>query len=71
MKTVIYEVPNISCSHCVHTIEMEVGAHPGVDLVDAQEDPKKVTITFRQPASEESIKTLLAEINYPVKETAS
>ncbi|MFO8037164.1 MAG: heavy-metal-associated domain-containing protein [Anaerolineales bacterium] len=71
MKTVIYEVPNISCSHCVHTIEMEVGGLPGVELVDAQEDSKQVTITYREPASEMRIKTLLAEINYPVKENES
>jgi copper chaperone len=35
MTTVTYEVPNISCGHCVHTIEMELGDLAGVRTVNA------------------------------------
>lgn len=66
MKTVTYTIPNISCSHCVHTIEMEVAELPGVKSVLAQPDSQQATITFEPPADEEKIKGLLAEINYPV-----
>lgn len=65
MTTVKYSVPNISCGHCVHTIKMEVGELPGVESVEASQDRKEVTITFDDPATEEKILTLMAEINYP------
>jgi copper chaperone len=67
MTTVTYSIPAIHCGHCTHTIEMEVGELKGVQSVKAEQDTKKVTITFDQPASEEKIKTLLAEINYPAE----
>jgi copper chaperone len=66
MTTVTYNVPAIHCMHCTHTIEMEVGELDGVKSVKAELDTKKVTISFENPASEEKIKALLAEINYPV-----
>jgi len=67
MTTVTYTVPAISCGHCTHTIETEVGELKGVQSVKADEATKKVVITFDAPASEESIKSLLAEINYPAE----
>jgi len=66
MTTVSYSVPAVHCEHCTHTIEMEVGELQGVQVVKADLDTKKVQITFDAPASEEKIKTLLAEIDYPV-----
>lgn len=67
MTTVTYTVPAISCGHCTHTIETEVGELAGVQSVKADEATKKVVITFDEPASETSIKALLAEINYPAE----
>ena len=67
MTTVTYTVPAISCGHCVHTIETEVGELQGVQAVKAEETTKKVTITFDAPADEAKIKALLAEINYPAE----
>ncbi len=64
MKTVTYTIPNISCSHCVHTIKTEVGDLAGVKSVDANEKTKVTTITFDSPATEEQIVELLKEINY-------
>jgi copper chaperone CopZ len=46
---------------------MEVGELQGVQSVKADESSKKVVINFDAPANEEKIKTLLAEINYPVE----
>ena len=66
MTTVTYTIPNISCMHCVHTIKTEVGEIAGVKTVDANADTKQATITFEPPATEETIKSLLAEIDYPV-----
>jgi copper chaperone len=67
MTTVTYTVPAISCGHCVHTIETEVGDLTGVQSVKADEATKKVVITFDVPADEARIKALLAEIDYPVE----
>lgn len=64
--TVTYSIPNISCNHCVHTVTMEVGDLAGVKSVQADLEAKQATITFDPPANEDSIKELLAEINYPV-----
>lgn len=67
MTTVTYTVPAISCGHCTHTIETEVGELQGVQSVTANETSKKVEITFDAPANEATIKALLAEINYPAE----
>jgi len=67
MTTVTYTVPAISCGHCTHTIETEVSELQGVLSVKAEIETKKVVITFDAPASEEKIKALLAEINYPAE----
>ena len=67
MTTVTYNVPAIHCGHCTHTIEMEVSELAGVQSVKADLDAKKVEVAFDAPASEDKIKALLAEINYPVE----
>ncbi len=66
MTTVTYSVPAIHCMHCTHTIELEVGELEGVKSVQADMNTKNVTITFDAPASEDRIKALLTEIEYPV-----
>ncbi len=66
MNTVTYTIPQISCKHCTRTITMELSEIEGVTKVDADVQTKQVTITFEEPATEEIIKQLLGEINYPV-----
>ena len=66
MTTLIYKAPDISCGHCVHTIQTEVGELPGVKSVEAKEDSKVVTIGFDSPATKEQIEALMTEIGYPV-----
>jgi copper chaperone len=66
MTTVIYHVSNISCGHCVHTIETELGELDGVLSVHADQESRMVEIDYQPPADEGKIKDLLAEINYPV-----
>jgi copper chaperone CopZ len=65
MTTVTYQIPNISCNHCVHTIKSEVSELNGVLEVKGDPNSKQVTITFDAPASTEKIEALLTEINYP------
>ena len=66
MTTVKYSIPNISCMHCVRTIQTEVSDLEGVKVVKADVDSKTVEIVFDAPANEEAIKKTLVEINYPV-----
>jgi copper chaperone CopZ len=49
-----------------HAIKTEVGDLAGVTSVAADLEKKQAMITFEPPADEEKIKSLLAEINYPV-----
>jgi copper chaperone len=67
MTTITVNAPDISCSHCVHTIQTEVGELPGVQSVRAQEHTKLVTIAFDAPATREQIEALLIEIGYPAQ----
>ena len=62
---VTYSIPSIHCGHCVHTIQSELIDLPGVKSVKADQDLRNATIEFEPPASEEAIKALLQEINYP------
>ena len=67
MTSVTYSIPAISCGHCTHTIETELSDLQGVQSVKAAIDTKKVEIIFDAPATEDAIKALLAEINYPAE----
>ena len=66
MSQVKYEIPNISCGHCVNSIQSEVSNLTGVSGVWANQDTKTVEIEFEPPANEKTIKELLEKINYPV-----
>jgi copper chaperone len=66
MATKTFKVPNISCGHCVMTIEREVGELQGVASVKAEEASKMVTVNWNEPpATWDGIRALLEEINYP------
>jgi len=65
MTTKTFTVPNISCGHCTHTIEMELGDMAGVTRVKADQGSKQVTVVWEEPATWEKIQSLLQEINYP------
>jgi copper chaperone CopZ len=65
MQTKTVNVPNISCGHCVHTIQNEVSELAGVKRVVASQETKTVTVEWDEPANWAGIQTLLEEINYP------
>ncbi len=68
MTNVKYEIPNISCGHCVASIQNAVIGLPGVTGVWADQETRTVEIEFGPPAEEEAIKAMLESVNYPVKE---
>ncbi len=65
MATKTFTVPNISCGHCTHTIEMELGDMAGVTGTKADQESQQVSVTWEEPATWEKIQSLLQEINYP------
>lgn len=67
MNTLELNLPNISCQHCVHTVEMEIGELDGVKSVTADLEKKQATVSYQAPATEEKIRQLLEDINYPAE----
>ncbi len=65
MSSITYNVPNISCGHCVHTIETELSDLEGVVRVKAEQMDKRVTVDYEPPATPDAIQALLTEIAYP------
>ncbi len=68
METKTFLVPNISCGHCVHTVESELSELPGVKSVRADEASKQVTVQWQDPANWEKIQQVLVQIEYPAAE---
>jgi copper chaperone len=69
MQSKTFEVPNISCGHCVTTVQNEVSELDGVSKVQADQDSRMVTVEWDAPATWKQIKATLTEINYPPAET--
>lgn len=66
MQTKTFKVPNISCGHCVHTIQTEVGELEGVSSVVANQEAQTVTVEWQEPPQTwNNIRTLLEELDYP------
>jgi copper chaperone len=66
-KTV--KVPNISCGHCVMTIEREVGELAGVASVKAEQATRDVTVSWDPSATSwDAISGVMKEINYAPSE---
>ncbi len=68
MNTAKIRIPNISCGHCVKTIERELEALEGVKEVKGDAGAKEVSVEWDPPADLERIKAALQEINYPAAE---
>ncbi len=66
MTEITYNIPSISCNHCVRAIEQEINEVPGVEEVKADTETKTAEIIYTDPATEEQIIKVLNEINYPV-----
>ena len=61
----IFLVPDISCGHCVHTVQSELSDIEGVKMVKADEGSKQVVVEWDAPATINRIKERLVEIEYP------
>ena len=68
MEKTTFSIPNISCNHCIMTIQRELGEIEGVGSVEGNPETKEITVDWEIPATDEKIKATLKEINYPAAE---
>ena len=65
MEKQLYTIPNISCVHCVATIQKDLHSLKGVVHVDGSPDTKIITVEWSPPATESQIEARLVTIGYP------
>jgi len=59
--------PEISCAHCVMTVEKAVGALEGVSSVKANADTKQIDLAFDpQVVTLDRIAAVLDDAGYPI-----
>ena len=68
MESRTLHIPNISCGHCVNNIKNELEDLDGVFKVAGDPEKKEINVEWETPATLETIKETLAEINYPSKD---
>ena len=69
METITLNAPDISCGHCVATVESAVGKIDGVEAVSADPGSKDVNVTYDASKTDVSaITTALEEAGYPARQ---
>ena len=64
MTTERFQVPGVSCEHCVNAITKEVSAIPGVQQVQVALDSKTVTVAHSEQVSSATIVAAINEAGY-------
>jgi copper ion binding protein len=64
MITERFQVPEVSCQHCVSAITKEVSAIPGVQQVQVALDSKVVTVAHSDQVSTAAIVAAINEAGY-------
>jgi copper chaperone len=68
MSQATLEAPDISCDHCIQTIERAVNKLPGARFLSGNPEGKIVTVEFDpSTVSLETIEAALEDEGYPVK----
>jgi len=67
MESKTFSIPNISCNHCIMTIKNELSENEGLMILEGNAEKKEVKIDWESPFSEEKIREILIEINYPAE----
>ncbi len=65
MEKQTISVPKISCGHCVMAIKNELAELTGVTKVEGDPKSKTITVEWESPATLETIKRTLKQMNYP------
>jgi len=64
MTTERFQVPGVSCQHCVNAITKEVSALPGVQRVQVALDNKTVTVEHGEQVNTDQIVAAINEAGY-------
>jgi len=64
MTTERFQVPGVSCQHCVNAITKEVSALPGVQRVQVALDDKTVTVEHGEQVNTQQIVVAINEAGY-------
>jgi copper chaperone len=68
MPQVTLEAPDISCDHCIQSIQKAVTKLPGVQFIAGDAAARQVTLDYDPGASSmEQIEGVMEEEGYPVK----
>ena len=68
MEKTTFSIPNISCNHCIMTIQRELGEIEGIGNIEGNSETKEITVEWEIPATVDTIKETLKKINYPAAE---
>ena len=67
-QTATLTAPDISCGHCVASVNQAVGTLDGVERVEANEQTKQVVVNFDpERVSETQIRAALDDAGYPAE----
>jgi copper ion binding protein len=64
MTTERFQVPDVSCQHCINAITQEVSALPGVARVEVALDTKTVTVEHGEQVTTDAIIAAINEAGY-------
>ena len=67
VETITLNIPNISCQHCVMTINRETGFVDGAEFVSGDVDGTTATFQVESDDALAALKAALAEAGYPVQ----
>ncbi|MDO8616677.1 MAG: heavy-metal-associated domain-containing protein [Dehalococcoidia bacterium] len=68
MQQATLEAPDISCDHCIQSIQKAVTKLPGVQFIAGDPEAKRVTVEYDPSAvSLDAIERAMEEEGYPVK----
>lgn len=66
MTTQTYQVPDVSCDHCVRAITDELTKLPGVRQVGVDIDTKRVTVEHDGSVSDQQLRDGIEEAGYDI-----
>ena len=68
METITLEAPDITCDHCIQSIQKAVTKLPSVQFISGDPKSKRVTLEFDLSVVRlEAIEAAMEEDGYPVK----
>jgi copper chaperone CopZ len=67
VRTITLSIPNISCNHCVMTVQREAGFVDGAEFLKGDVEGKAATFQIASDEALATLKAALAEAGYPAE----